>query len=62
MNFGKVKIMWYNLKDIRKEVLGIVANILSIEFGLNIISIELGFNIVGKHDLRISKKNISVKL
>ena len=40
LNFGKVKIMWYNLKDIRKEVLSIVANLLSIELGLNIIGVN----------------------
>ena len=51
LNFGHIKNKWSDP----------FANIFY-SFFLNIISIELGFNIVGMHDLRISKKNISVKL
>ena len=54
LNFGHIKNKWSLLKDPFTSILK--------SFFLNIISIELGFNIVGKHDLRISKKNISVKL
>ena len=54
LNFGHIKNKWSLLKDPFTSILK--------SFFLNIISIELGFNIVGMHDLRISKKNISVKL
>ena len=54
LNFGHIKNKWSLLEDPFTNIL--------YSFFLNIISIELGFNIVGKHDLRISKKNISVKL
>ena len=54
LNFGHIKNKWSLLEDPFKNILN--------SFFLNIISIELGFNIVGIHDLRISKKNISVKL
>ena len=54
LNFGHIKNKWSLLKDPFTSILK--------SFFLNIISIELGFNIVGTHDLRISKKNISVKL
>ena len=39
LNFGKIKTMWYCLKNICEEDIwkGIVINLLSIEFGLNII-------------------------
>ena len=42
LNFGKVKTMWYGLKDICKEGfwIDIVINLLSIEFGLNIIGVN----------------------
>ena len=54
LNFGHIKNKWSLLEDPFTNIL--------YSFFLNIMSIELGFNIVGKHDLRISKKNISVKL
>ena len=54
LNFGHIKNKWSLTDDLFSDILQ--------PFLLNIISIELGFNIVGKHDLRISKKNISVKL
>ena len=54
LNFGHIKNKWSLPKDFFSDIL--------FPFFFNIISIELGFNIVGKHDLRISKKNISVKL
>jgi len=54
LNFGHIKNKWSLLEDTFTNILH--------SFFLNIISIELGFNIVGTHDLRISKKNISVKL
>ena len=54
LNFGHIKNKWSLLEDPFTNIL--------YSFFLNIISIELGFNIVGTHDLRISKKNISVKL
>ena len=42
LNFGKIKTMWYNLKDIcnRDFVVSIGFNLLSIEFGLNIIGVN----------------------
>ena len=42
LNFGKVKTMWYNLKDICNKdfVVSIGFNLLSIEFGLNIIGVN----------------------
>ena len=42
LNFGKIKTTWYNLKDISEEKFtqSIVANLLSIEFGLNIIGVN----------------------
>ena len=54
LNFGHIKNKWSLLEDPFTNILQ--------SFFLNIISIEIGFNIVGMHDLRISKKNISVKL
>ena len=54
LNFGHIKNKWSLTDDLFSDILQ--------PFLLNIISIELGFNIVGKHDLRLSKKNISVKL
>ena len=54
LNFGHIKNKWSLTDDLFSDILQ--------PFFLNIISIELGFNIVGTHDLRISKKNISVKL
>ena len=42
LNFGKVKTIWYNLKDICNVdfELSICCNLLSIEFGLNIIGVN----------------------
>ena len=42
LNFGKIKTSWFSLKDICKEDLwkAIVANFISIEFGLNIIGVN----------------------
>ena len=42
LNFGKIKTMWYNLKDICNKdfVVSIGFNLLSIEFGLNIIGVN----------------------
>ena len=42
LNFGKIKTMWYSLKNIcNKELwVGIGVNLLSIEFGLNIIGVN----------------------
>ena len=42
LNFGKVKTMWYNLKDICNGDFrpSILLNLLSIEFGLNIIGVN----------------------
>ena len=38
LNFGKVKIAWYSLKDISWKGIGLF--LLSIEFGLNIIGVN----------------------
>ena len=42
LNFGKIKTTWYSLKDISEASFtqSIVANLLSIEFGLNIIGVN----------------------
>ena len=42
LNFGKVKTMWYGLKDIRSDkfLISIVLTLVSIEFGLNIIGVN----------------------
>ena len=42
LNFGKVKTMWYSLKNICDDDfwVGIISNLLSIEFGLNIIGVN----------------------
>ena len=55
LNFGKIKTNWYSLKDICGKNFrdSIVANLISIEFGLNII---------GVNDWRKSKNNINDKL
>ena len=52
LNFGKVKTMWYSLKDI-------CAGNFWILIGLNLVSIEFGLNIIGVNDWRKKrKKNI----
>ena len=42
LNFGKIKTTWYSLKDISEASFtqSIVANLLSIEFGLNIFGVN----------------------
>ena len=42
LNFGKIKTRWYGFKDICEErfLISIVADLLSIEFGLNIIGVN----------------------
>ena len=48
LNFGKVKTMWYSLKDI-------CAGNFWILIGLNLVSIEFGLNIIGVNDWRKRK-------
>ena len=54
LNFGKVKISWYSLKDICEEdFLGGI--------GYNLVSIEFGLNIIGVNDWRKKRKeNIEI--
>ena len=49
LNFGKIKTMWYILKDI-------CAGNFWILIGLNLVSIEFGLNIIGVNDWRQKRK------